>query len=85
MQKVRTVDNTDKTIISILLKNTNIKNQIKMINNGLRVVFEGDWNLVAIALNENGYLHAGHCKFTKSCFNDTDPKHGEVFVRFNSF
>jgi hypothetical protein len=83
MIKVRTITKEDKALAALALLNAGIKSRIKMLNHGFRVVFVGDWQIAAEVLNQNGFRFAnGGPFYSANCFQDIDPNHGEVFVRY---
>ena len=79
---VRTLTKEDQALAAVVLLNAGVKARIRSVRAGFRVVFVGSWQTVATALNEYGFKSAAMASFDRFAFNDTDPSHGEVFVRF---
>lgn len=76
---------TDKVNAAAAFAAAGLKARFKMLNHGFRVVFVGDWQEAARILNNLGFLFANGGEFTAaSQFQDIDPNHGEVFVRFKA-
>jgi len=72
----RTVTKDDKILIAAALLNAGVKARLKVIRNGVRVVFQGEWQPVAAVLNNEGYSPAGGGRFGQFNFSQ-----GQVFVR----
>lgn len=74
---VRTLTNIDKVLLRAALLNAGVKARVANIRNGFRVVFEGDWQPVADALNNEGFLYAGGSSFGPFSNNGS-----ETYVRY---
>lgn len=75
---VRTLNQTDKTLIAVALLNAGVKARIRKLHIGYRVVFDGSKDVVATVLNNEGYLTAAGDAFGPYSFNGSN----EVFVRY---
>jgi len=76
---------TDKTNAAAAFAAAGLKARFKMLNHGFRVVFVGDWQEAARILNTLGLLFANGSEFSAaSQFQDIDPAHGEVCVRYKA-
>ncbi|MGX9443880.1 hypothetical protein ACWX0K_15060 [Nitrobacteraceae bacterium UC4446_H13] len=74
---VRTLTTDDKVLLRAALLNAGVKARVATIRNGFRVVFEGAWQPVADALNNEGFRYAGGSTFGQFSNNGN-----ETYVRF---
>lgn len=81
MKYMLRVTPADKLVIASLLSKAGIKARIKVINNGLRVVFIGDRDKVAEIINAAGFRNAAGEKFGWSSFEPGMPNEWQLFVR----
>jgi hypothetical protein len=75
---VRTLNKTDAILIRVVLLNAGVKARVRVFPTSIRVVFDGAKEVVAEALNNEGYLHASAQPFGQFSFNGPN----EVFVRY---
>lgn len=68
----------DRSYLALALRNAGIKARLRVIRNGIRVVFTGERDAVREVLNAEGYLHANGQAFGPHSFNGAN----EVFVRY---
>lgn len=76
MLHARTLTNDDKLLLRVALINAGIKGRVASIRNGLRIVFQGDWQPVADVLNNECFSPAGGGRFGQHNFSG-----GQAFVR----
>lgn len=74
---VRTLTNDDKILLAAALLNAGVKARIRKLHIGYRVVFDGSYDVVASALNGEGFLAAGGEPFGKF-----SAQGNQVFVRY---
>lgn len=75
---VRTLTQSDKAILAIVLLDAGVKARIRKIRIGFRVCFEGEQTAVLVALNNNGFRDGCGSHFSHLSFNQPH----EIFVRY---
>lgn len=79
MTKLRAINSNDKPLIAAALFLAGVSYRVRMFRNSARIVFVGDWQTVATALNNEGFRTLSG-EITRYAFNDTNPAHGELFI-----
>ena len=77
MKKVRVFTKEDKLLLAIAFLNAGIKARMKMLNFGVRVVFEGPQSAVMAVLNAEGFLSSSGEAFGVYSFQGN-----QAFVRY---